>query len=133
MQISAYTEIRAPRWGKEEKEYQIAKKHPKYVFGVGGNNALVHKIRCVRLRWWTVGPSGHYLVRLQSPRMFAECICGATKFIDSPRAKVCEMPAPDAVLCGRCMGTGTNFPRGREHDIPIREARVRLWCSDFLS
>ena len=129
--IATYPEIRAPRWGKEESEYELAKKHPEYVFGVGANNALVHKIRCVRLRWWTTSPSGAYLVRLQSPQMFAECICGATKSIDSPKAKVCELPAPNAVLCARCMGTGRNFPRNKPHDVPLREAKVRLGCADF--
>ncbi len=125
---AAYTEIIAPRWGKEESEYTLAKRTPKYIYGASGNSCLIHKVREVRLRWWTCGPNGSYLVRLQNPRMLAECMCGMSFRIEPGASVACELPKPDAVLCGRCHGEGTNFPQGREHKVPKRLARVRLGC-----
>lgn len=125
---AAYTEIHAPRWGKEEREYAIAKSHPPYVYSTGGNSCLIHKINHVRLRWWECGPRGEYLVRLQSPRMIAVTNCQRWISINGTQAKVCSMPRPDAVLCARCHGEGTNFPHGRPHKVPMSLAKIRLGC-----
>lgn len=122
--------ITAPRWGKEERERTYAKRVPKYVFGTSGNCSLVHKVLRVQMRWWEVGLNGQYLVRLQSPRMIAECGCGAFFHISSTKAKTCEVPKQDAVICGRCLGNGPSFPRGKQHDVPMRLAKVRLGCME---
>lgn len=126
--VSAYTEVRAPRWGAEENSVTYAKRIPKYVHGARGNAALLHRVLRVRLRWWTCGPNGNYLVRLQSPRLLAECVCGMTFRISDTSAKVCESPKTDAVLCGRCHGRGRNFPRNHEHEVPMSLAKIRLGC-----
>ena len=96
--------------------------------GTGRNNALIHTIRCVRLRWWTCGPGGHYLVRLNTPRMMAVTNCNCWISIDGTKGKMCELPKPDAVMCAACQGKGRNFPRHGEHEVPLALARVRLGC-----
>lgn len=125
---AAYTEIRAPRWGKEEREYAIANPKVPYVYSTGPNSCLVHKINYVRLRWWECGPKGEYLVRLQSPRMMAVTNCQQWISIDGTKGKVCAFPKPDAVLCARCHGEGTNFPQGIPHKISKKLAKIRLGC-----
>lgn len=125
---AAYNEIRVPRWGKEEKEYQIVKPRKPYVFGTNSNNALIHKVRHMRLRWWACGPRGQYLVRLQSPRMMAVTNCGRWIFVDGTKGKLCELPRPDAVFCAACLGKGRNFPRGEAHEVSRELAKVRLGC-----
>lgn len=126
--VAAYTEIRAPRWGKEESERTLAKRIPSYIHGTSRNCSLLHKVIRVEMRWWECGPGGEYLVRLQSPRLFAHCACGMYFRMDNTSSKVCESPKPDAVLCGMCHGQGRNFPHGKEHKIPQRLAKVRLGC-----
>lgn len=128
MQTSAYEKITAPRWGKEEREYSIAKKHPKYVFSSGKNASLIHKVREVKLRWWACGGRGEYLMRLQTPRMFAISMCGASFRLSDTSSSTCAIPAPEAVLCAMCHGEGRNFPRGKEHKVPMTLAKVRLGC-----
>jgi len=126
--VAAYTEITAPRWGKEEREYKVVKSRVPYIYGTGRNNCLIHKINYVRLKWWEVGPRGEYLVRLQSPRMTAITNCGQWMYMNGTESKVCAMPKPDAVLCARCHGEGTNFPQGRPHKVSKQLAKVRLGC-----
>ncbi len=123
-----YPEVTAPRWGREESEYQIAKRSPRYVYGTGRNSCLVHKVLHVKLRWWVCGPGGHYLVRLQTPRMFAETCCGMSFFMEAGKSAVCELPRPDAVPCAMCHGEGRNFPRNKPHKVPKELAKVRLGC-----
>lgn len=131
MQTACYTEIRAPRWGREEREVQIVKPKMDWVFGTNKSNALIHRVHHVRLRWWTYGPGGAYLVRLQSPRMMAVCNCGQYFPLDRERGKMCALPKPEAVICKACVGAGRNFPRGQKHEIPLGEAKVRLGCVEL--
>lgn len=125
---AVYPEITAPRWGKEEREVQIVPARKPYVYGTNSNNALMHRVKHLRLRWWTYGPHGDYLIRLQSPRVTAVTLCGRYIPIDGTRGKTCELPRADAVLCGMCTGKGTNFPRGKKHAVPMQEAKVKLGC-----
>lgn len=125
---TAYTEITAPRWGKEEREYTIVKSHIPYVYATSRNACLIHKIDHVRLQWWACGPRGAYLVRLQSPRMIAVTNCQQWMSLDGTKAKACALPRPDAVLCKRCHGEGTNFPHGRSHEVPKALAKIKLGC-----
>jgi hypothetical protein len=130
-QLAAYTEIRAPRWGKEEREYQIVVPKKAYVYGTGRNNCLIHRISHIKLRWWTPGPEGGYLVRLQSPIMAAVCICGRYIRLSDASGKMCELPKPDAVLCGMCHGKGRNFPHNQKHEVPASLAKIRIGCIEI--
>lgn len=123
-----YEGITAPRFGAEENERQIIAPKKPYVHGTGRNNALLHVINYVQLRWWTWEPNGDHLTRLNTPRMFAFTKCGAYFRIDSTKAKMCELPKPDAVVCKSCLKEGRNFPRGKRHDVPLALAKVRLGC-----
>lgn len=127
-QTAAYLDIMAPRWGKEESDVQIVPSRKPYVYGTNRNNALIHVVRHLRLRWWTYGADGHCLVRLQSPRMTAVTRCGRYISLNGVRGKTCALPRPDAVLCKACLGKGRNFPRGETHEVPVELARVRLGC-----
>lgn len=126
--VAVFPEVRAPRWGKEESEYTRAKKHPPYVYGTSGNACLIHKVNYVRLRWWTYGGGGSYLIRLSTPRMIAVTNCQRWYSLDSTRAKTCATPRSDAVLCAACHGTGRNFPHGREHAVSKEMAKIRKGC-----
>jgi hypothetical protein len=126
--VSAYTDITAPRWGKEEKEYTLVKKHPPFVYGTSRNACLIHKIREVRLRWWTTSSDGHHLVRLQTPRMTAETNCSMWFQLNSGNGATCAMPNPDAVLCAKCHGLGVNFPKGRQHLVSRAIAKINKSC-----
>jgi hypothetical protein len=128
MSVATYTEIRAPRWGKEEREYVIAKSSRPYAYSTGANSCLVHKVLHLRLRWWTAGPRGEYLVRLQSPTIFAVTNCGQSLSLNNASARSCALPKSDAVRCARCHGEGVNFPRGMEHKVSKRIAKVKLGC-----
>lgn len=68
------------------------------------------------------------MVRLQSPRMLAITNCQQWVSIDGTKGKTCALPRPDAVLCARCHGEGTNFPHGRTHKVPMSLAKIRLGC-----
>jgi hypothetical protein len=127
-QNACYDGVTAPRWGKEEREYQIVRPKKAYVYGTGGGNCLVHRINYVKLCWWTTSPTGAHLVRLENPRMIAECFCGRTLFLDSTKAKMCEIPKPDAVLCAACHGEGRNFPKGKPHKVSRELAKIRIGC-----
>lgn len=112
-----------------------AKRHPKYVFGsVFGK--LVHEIRYVEFRWYQVGSPGNHLVRLDSPRISATTKCGIAFFLSNynSRAKgsVCEVPKADAVLCKACQGNGKNFPKNKQWEVTMQEAKKRLGCEDVI-
>lgn len=124
-QLAAY-DVVVPRWGPEENEVFYAKRTPKYVFGTGRGSALVHRVIRVEIRWWEHTYHGN--VRRQSPKLTAVCGCGAFFRISSTKARTCEIPKPDAVLCKACDGHGRNFPRGKEHEVPKPLAKVRLGC-----
>lgn len=131
MQTSFYPEITAPRWGPEELEYHDVLPKKPWVYGTGKQNALIHRIRVVRLRWWTWEPDGQQLTRLQSPRMMAMTYCSRYIPIDSTKGKTCSMPKPDAVVCAACLGKGRNFPRSKnawQPEVPLKLAQVRLGC-----
>lgn len=130
MTTAAYHEIRAPRWGNEESEWQTVASKSKYVFGTNSQNALMHRILHLQLRWWTCGPQGEYLIRLQAPRVVAVTICHRWIRIDShsTNGRICALPKADAVLCGSCHGQARNFPRGQGHKISRELAKVRLGC-----
>lgn len=119
----------------------MAKKHPKYVYG-RRLGMLLHEIACMEFQWWQLGDNGSYWVRMKNPRIHFTTKCGTFFFGPdpesryakqrAPKAAVCELPKPDAVLCGRCRGEGPVFAKGckAKPGGPTRqEARARLGCA----
>jgi len=121
------------------------KRHPKYVYGTKMGK-LLHEIEKVRLVWWQLGGHGSYFFRVSSPRVYFETKCGYCFFGSDPtntfrssrksKATVCELPKPDAVLCGRCRGEGAVFGKlgkvGRG-GVTYKEARERIGCTVQVS
>jgi hypothetical protein len=66
--------------------------------------------------------------RLDKPTVIAYCVCGAIRYLNSGKhsAKVCEIPDPNAVLCGLCHGELPTFSRRRKERI------ARQWAHDHL-
>lgn len=117
----------------------FAKRFPPYVFSTMGGASLVHKVARVRLRWYEVGPTMHTLRRMKVPQATAECVCGQYLYLNVAsirphrrnRAKLCEVPAPGALLCGRCHGEVATFGpdgAGTKAGITRRIANQRLGC-----
>ena len=104
-----------------------AKKFPAYAYGKIGSSSLIHKVSRVKLRWYELN-SATTMQRRINPEMLAETVCGRHIFLDPAHGRMCEIPKPDAVLCGRCHGQGVNFPRGKEHAVPMKLAKIRLGC-----
>jgi len=95
----------------------------------------------MKLQWWQLGDSGSYWRRRKSPRITYSTKCGMFFFGPDPeseyrrdkpsKAVACELPRPNAVLCGRCRGQGPVFAKGTQPkpNGPTRyEARERLGC-----
>ena len=120
------------RSGRGEPQPMVsrAKRFPKYAYGRLGFACLLHKIIYVDLRWYDVGESGEFLFRVNRPHMTAHCACGQMVYLDSKHGNSCEIPKPEAVLCGRCHGTGPIWPKNRNTDVAITKqlAKVRLGC-----
>lgn len=119
-----------PRFGWTE-----AKRFPPYVYGRRTQASLVHRVAGVDLQWYGVSRSGHALTRLDTPQAFARTVCGMTFFLHTRVARrscvTCVVPAPDAVLCGRCHGQAPTFGRGGEGTkagLTRRAAHLRLGC-----
>lgn len=107
----------------------LAKTFPPYVFSVGANAGLVHKVVRVELRWWVPIRSGHQLGRLNAPRMTAHLACGEIRFLKSNKTRTCLIPNPRALLCGRCHGEPATFGKhGVARGMKRAEAHVRLGC-----
>lgn len=107
-----------------------AKRHPKYVYGTAFGS-LLHKVAYIQMRWWS--PDYGRLVRRKAPRLLISTICGQTFFVGAmkngkPRSTMCELPKPDAVLCGRCHGEGPTFGKNSNAGVTKREAKARLGC-----
>jgi hypothetical protein len=109
-----------------------AKKHPAYVFSTTVNSSLIHKIAHVDLHWYEVVHNGHALARRKEPFMIAHTVCGQTKFLNRQRSKTCEIPAPDAILCGRCHGEPATFGpdgAGTKAGITRHTGFLKLGCA----
>ena len=122
--LDYYSGRRAERFGVTR-----AKKHPPYVFSIGGNACLIHKIAYVELHWWEA--KYDHMVKRHRPKMIANTICGMFKFLDADRSRTCLIPSPDAVLCGRCHGEMPTFGKngaGTKAGMKRTEAHVKLGC-----
>lgn len=121
-------------WGNSGR-YGVtqAKSFPPYVFSIGRGAALVHKIARVDLHWYAASSSdgGQRLLKRRHPRMLAQTVCGATRFLGGARSRTCRIPEPDALLCGRCHGEPATFGKdgaATKAGIRRREAGVKLGC-----
>ena len=106
------------------------KRFPPYVYSLLGG-MLVHKVESVEARWYK--PQMNHLERLSSPALIIRAVCGQVFYAGQgcrrERSRSCALPRPDAVLCGRCHGTGPVFGRGlAERAVTRREAKQRLGC-----
>lgn len=107
-----------------------AKRHVKYVYSNDANGCLIHKVREVTFHWYEA--KGDYLERRQAPHICIKTICSQVFFAHNRKGKraatMCEIPSPDAVLCGRCHGEPPVFTKGKSHAEEKRAARARLGC-----
>lgn len=110
-----------------------AKRHPAYCYS-NQNGQLLHKVAELELHWWEVTPGGGSLRRLTRPVGIIRTVCNQSFFYTKDRkgkekSTLCELPKPDAVLCGRCHGTGPVFgKRGETLSVTKHEAKSRLGC-----
>ncbi len=114
--------------------FTVAKKYLPYVFSRAANGCLVHKVKAVRLRWYDYAMT--YLVRRESPQVHIETICNQVFFVRKRKEngpQMCETPAADAVMCGRCLGTGTTFKKDKSSWNDRRAARKKLGCMTEVS
>lgn len=108
------------------------KRFAPYVYSrLGG--MLVHRVREVVAQWYDPAPPlGENLIRLESPRLTYVTNCGQWFYGGverEKRAQTCRIPQEQAVLCGRCDGTGPVFGRGlHERMVTRADARKRLGC-----
>jgi hypothetical protein len=114
----------------EEKQWwwTEAKTFKPLVHGSSHNCCLVHKVARVKLRWYDGYYS--YMRRRDHPCAIAETVCGQYFFLNVPKkgAKMCELPAPDAVQCGRCNGELPTFSKRRKVQIKRQWAKDHLAC-----
>ncbi len=107
-------------------------KVPRYVYATCRNAMLVHKVARVEAHWYEARYD--HLLRLDNPKLVAKSVCGQIFFIHLPydrkkfRASLCEVPATNAVLCGRCHGRVATFGKHNSWPCTKEIAKVRLGC-----
>ncbi len=108
----------------------LAKKFLPYVHSVGPNALLIHKVASVRIFW----DERNGKVNQGKPAVIAKTICGVSRIVShyygkgKIRAKMCEIPDPNAVLCGRCHGDIATFSKQRTAKVTKRWAHDHLGC-----
>ena len=108
------------------------KDFPKYVYGTAGNALLIHKVSSVEAYWYE--PDYGRMLRLETPKLIARSVCQQSFFIHLPRSRqkfkavMCEVPKPDAVLCGACHGQPRPFGRHGKPPCSKEMAKIRLGC-----
>ena len=123
-----------PDFGGANWGIQKAKKFLPYVHSTTANSTLIHKVAVVNIRWYQGWNS--YMKRLEHPVVIAETVCGMSKFVSyagkhsrlQSAAKMCIIPDPAAVLCGRCHGELPTFSKHRKLRIKKRWAKDHLGC-----
>ena len=132
---SAFAGPPIPRNDGPDFGVTYAKQFAPYVYSTRG--ALIHRVIGVRLYWYGL-INGSQMRRLKRPAMFFLTACG-NSFVErkrrlrvsEPSARVCHVPAADAVLCGRCHGQHGTFSKHGEATrtgLTKRAARMRLGC-----
>ena len=133
-----------PDFADKEFGKTYAKRFPPYVYGKVGHARLVHKVARLVMRWYDIGMierPGDCLVRRDSPKISYETVCGMNFFADylyptqrkrygtRPRSTLCTIPAPDAVLCGRCQGELPAFSKkNKKTTVTQEQAKLRIGC-----
>lgn len=105
-------------------------RHPAYVYSIGGNACLMHKVREVTIQWYAI-VNMNRLGRLKQPAMMAQTVCGMSKTLRAERTRTCHIPEPDALLCGRCHGEPATFGKhgsATKAGTKRAEAHVKLGC-----
>jgi len=119
-----------PDFGNWEFGVTHAKHALPYVHSTWRNACLVHKVADVRMRWYDA--KGSWLQRRDTPSVIAETVCGQFVFLGTDnrrlRGKMCKIPDPNAVLCGRCHGELPTFSAKRKWRIKKRWAKDHLGC-----
>lgn len=113
-------------FGKSE-----AKDFPPYIFSVRGGSALVHRVSNVQLHWYRVSGRGERLVRVNRPLMIAHTVCSMSFRVQGSNSRMCMIPNPEALLCGRCHGEPATFGKhgkGTRQKIRRAVAHVKLGC-----
>ena len=105
-----------------------AKRHMPYVHSTSRNACLIHKVASVQLRWYD--GAYDFMRRREKPSICANCVCGQTIYLNNGKrsGKMCEIPDPNAVLCGRCHGEIATFSLNRTVRIKRRWAKDHLGC-----
>jgi hypothetical protein len=106
--------------------WKPVKKWLPYVHSTTANSCLIHKVECAEIRWYE--PCYGFLQRLQHPQLLARTVCGRSVFLTNGKksGKMCIVPDPNAVLCGRCHGELPTFSKRRKDRI------LRKWAHDHL-
>ena len=107
--------------------WRYAKKFLPYVHSVGPNAMLIHKVANVKIDFGGGKTS-----------IIAETVCGMSKSITHRygngriKSKMCEIPDPNAVLCGACHGELPTFSKKRKIRIKKRWAKDHLGCKGIV-
>jgi hypothetical protein len=104
------------------------KKFPPYAYCLGKGGALIHKLVRVQCRWYDVSNCGNDLVRRDEPHLTGFTSCGMMISLDGARGTYCALPDPNAVLCGRCHGTGPIWGKHGSKKISRKDAHKLLGC-----
>jgi hypothetical protein len=105
-----------------------AKRFPPFVFSTDANSCLVHKVASIEFHWTDVINQGRDLIRLDSPRIIIRTKCGQFFRPVKKKAVVCELPSPDALVCGRCERKSSTFRKGKDSYNARRKAHDKLGC-----
>jgi hypothetical protein len=105
-----------------------AKRFLPYVHSTAGNALLIHKVASVEIRWYQ--GYWNYMKRREQPSLHALTVCGMWKALSRKKgaAKMCEIPDPRSVLCGKCHGELATFSRKRTVRVKKRWAKDHLGC-----
>lgn len=111
----------------QDWKWHYAKKFLPYVHSVGPNAMLIHKVAAVKMCFEGTKTT-----------IIAETICGMSKIVahrysgGRMKAKMCEIPDPNAILCGSCHGELPTFSKRRKVRIKKRWAKDHLGCKGIV-
>jgi hypothetical protein len=101
-----------------------------YIHSTSRNACLIHKVGAMWAQWY----EGHYsyMRRLEHPNLGIETVCGQCLFLTRGRSKMCKIPDPNAILCGRCYGELPTFSHKRIARIKKQWAKDHLGCKGMI-
>ena len=112
-----------PSFGKT-----YAKNFLPYVHSTSRHACLIHKVAFVEIRWYE--GYNQFMRHRDIPNVIANTVCGCSRFLTNGNksAKMCKIPDPNAVLCGRCFGELPTFSKRRTVRIKKQWAKDHLGC-----